>query len=828
MENKIHLIGNAHLDPVWLWRWTDGYNEVMQTFRSMLDRLSEYEGVIFTAGGAQYYKWVEETDPSMFREIQEAVRSGRWSIVNGWAIQPDCNMPSGESFARQSLYNQLYYYDRFGKICDTGYNVDSFGHAASLPKLLNGGGMYCYVFMRPSPKENPDIPEDAFQWESADGSRVVAYRIHESYGESGPENISKKIGGYFIDDLNKRNYPLMFFYGVGNHGGGPTKGDIEFIEEKYEPNDDNSKFVFSDPDRYFKSLTEAMPDLPVWTDELQRHSAGCYSAMSRVKALNRKAEQALYSAEVWDTVASKLTGAESHTEEIKKAWEKVMFSQFHDSLCGCSIKEVYDDICGFQQYAITAAEKIKAVAQVKISRNIDTWIDGIGEPVRTEIRHMGMPEGFPRCITVFNSLSYDAKMPVRAIFQSSKVTDSDSNEIKFANVRSSRSNDSHTDTVFVADVPAFGYKTYWLSNDRDYDYHKYFESYLDSSEDIVLENKFLKAVINSKTGNISSLISSGHEFAHSELAELTVIDDSDTDTWSHNNDYFRNVLGEMNFIKLEYVENNDVRQVVRAYYSFGDSLVTKEYRLYSELKTIYIKLHIEWREKNALLKMCFDIGGENPVSTSEIPMDFIKRPADGKESVEQQWTDVTSDFDHKKYGIAVINDSKYSYSCVCSELRQTVLRNKIFADHYSDRPLADFRYTDEGEQECEFGIFVHRGDAEETEITEEAAKLNQRFDVWCESSHKGNLPQKNGFITVDKDNCLVSAVKLCEDGSDDTVIRLWETKGEEETEITVKSKLLNCFFRSTIYAHQVKTYRIDRDGRAREYNFLEGIPAEKR
>ena len=164
LNPKLHLIGNAHLDPIWLWRWQEGCGEVLQTFRSALDRLNEYPELVFTCSSAAYYKWVSEIDPDMFEEIVEMVKKGRWVPVNGWWVQPDCNMPSGESFARQALYSQYFYYKKFGKICRSGYNVDSFGHNGNLPQLLRQGGMTNYVMMRPGTHENSEVPEK-FLWE---------------------------------------------------------------------------------------------------------------------------------------------------------------------------------------------------------------------------------------------------------------------------------------------------------------------------------------------------------------------------------------------------------------------------------------------------------------------------------------------------------------------------------------------------------------------------------------------------------------------------------------------------------------------------------------
>ena len=173
---KLYLVGNAHIDPVWLWRWQDGYSEVLATYRSALDRMKEFPDYKFTSACAVYYEWVEKTDPEMFEEIRERVREGRWNIVGGWYLQPDCNIPSGESFARHALISQRYFKEKFGITVRTGYNVDSFGHNASMPKILRGGGMSRYVFMRPDENEHP-LGFDNFIWRADDGSEVETSRI---------------------------------------------------------------------------------------------------------------------------------------------------------------------------------------------------------------------------------------------------------------------------------------------------------------------------------------------------------------------------------------------------------------------------------------------------------------------------------------------------------------------------------------------------------------------------------------------------------------------------------------------------------------------------
>src|SRR3989304_6016239 len=215
---KLHVVGNAHLDPVWLWPWTEGFHEVKATFRSALDRMKEYEDFIFIASSAVYYEWIEHNEPQIFEEIQQRVKEGLWLLVGGWWIQPDCNLPCGESFVRQALYGQRYFYKKFGVMATVGYNVDSFGHNGMLPQILVKSGLPDYVFMRPGPSEK-ELPSPLFWWESDDGSRVLTYRVPFSYA-TWPSDLEEAIrlcAGQFTPPLGAG----VVFFGVGNHGGGP-------------------------------------------------------------------------------------------------------------------------------------------------------------------------------------------------------------------------------------------------------------------------------------------------------------------------------------------------------------------------------------------------------------------------------------------------------------------------------------------------------------------------------------------------------------------------------------------------------------------------------
>ncbi len=820
MNNKLHIISNAHLDPIWLWRWQEGCGEVLQTFRSAVDRIKEYKGLVFTCSSASYYKWVEEIDPELFEEIRKLVKKGKWVPVNGWWVQPDCNMPSAESFARQALYSQLYYYEKFGKICEVGYNVDSFGHNAMLPQFLNLGRMRCYVMMRPGMHENAEIPENLFWWDSPDGSRVMTYRIPECYCVNGKNGIDSELAS-LRERAEKTGHGMMFFFGVGNHGGGPTKGDLDYLSELKE--NGYEELEYSSPNDYFEEMCADRIELPVWSDELQHHASGCYSATSMVKQLNRKAEFWLSNAEKWNTISSKISNLPKATEEFGKAWKEVCFNQFHDIFCGCSIMEAYDDVRDSMGYAMKIAANEENKAMLKIAGMVDTWLDGVTDAQSREVRHHCRNLKFPRPIIVFNPNSSEVEANVRTYHPSRKVEDSNGNEVVFQNVRSSRSNDSHLDTVFKAKVPALGYATYWLwHEDSEYTEASVLETDVKADE-ISLENKYIKAVFDEKTGGIKSLVTKedGIEYVGGEFCIPTVVDNTEPDTWAHNIFKFDKEIAKMQLKSIELVENGPARAVIRVKHLYNGSYLTQDYILESESKLIRVKCRVLWQEPLTILKMPVTVCGENPISTYEIPGGIIKRPCNGEEEPALTWGDITAGADSRK-GVAIISDAKYSYDCPENTLRLTMLRNSIFADHYSDRPDADFSYCDEGLHRFEYAVYPHSGEAENSEVQKLALQLNSKLVAIPVGYHKGEMPRVNSFISISKPNIRLDAFKFCEDGSGDIVMRLRETDGKA-VKTAVVCDIADAGFYADFNKFEIKTFRIDAEGYVTETDYLEGV-----
>ncbi|MEZ5106608.1 MAG: alpha-mannosidase, partial [Draconibacterium sp.] len=332
---RFHMIGHGHIDPVWLWPWHEGVSVVHSTFRSNLERMKETPDFTFVASSAQFYEWVAENDPEMLKEIKKRVDEGRWNIVGGWWVEPDVNIPSGEAMVRQGLYGQKTFERLLGRKAKVAFNPDSFGHAGTLPQILNLQGMNHYVFMRPGPNEK-EIPADLFWWKSPDGSKVLTYRIPISYNET--QTVNKRVEQILDRFQDEPMKSFMAYYGAGDHGGGATKVNIKSIEdlktEKGAP-----QVFFSTMERYFEEIDKQNLDLPTVTEDLQHHAQGCYTAEIEIKKGNRLSESALVTAEKITALGAVAWGANYPKSEFSTAWQRVLFLQFHDSLAGTSLPE---------------------------------------------------------------------------------------------------------------------------------------------------------------------------------------------------------------------------------------------------------------------------------------------------------------------------------------------------------------------------------------------------------------------------------------------------------------------------------------------------------
>ncbi len=339
---KIHIILNSHLDPVWLWRRSQGKDAVLATARTACDLLDEYPRIHMTRGESWFYETVEQLDPALFRRIRDHVEAGRWHPAGNWYVQSDCNLTPPELLRRQTEWSIRYFRERFRISVKTGYNVDSFGHAATLPDFYADFGMTNYVMMRPGPHEK-ELPSTLFHWESPSGSRLLTFRIPRSYCTNRmflEEELTANLDAA-LATADKAAGHTMLFVGVGDHGGGPVREELAWLFARWNQIP-GVEFEFSWPDRFFDEVRNSGAALPVVRDELQHHAVGCYSAVGRIKREMQETTGLLLAAEtgikIWN-----LPPDPARRNALEQAWKDLFFASFHDLLAGCSIRSAYGE-----------------------------------------------------------------------------------------------------------------------------------------------------------------------------------------------------------------------------------------------------------------------------------------------------------------------------------------------------------------------------------------------------------------------------------------------------------------------------------------------------
>ena len=813
MNNKIHLIGNAHIDIFWLWPWEEGLQEIRSTFASALDRISEHDGFIFTSACACYYSLVEETDPGLFNRIQEAVKAGKWRIAGGWWLQPDCNAPSGESFARQGLYAQRYFMEKFGVYAVTGYNVDSFGHNGNLPQILRKSGLNSYVFMRPGPHEK-SLPAVLFQWEGIDGSRVLAHRIQTSYNSGGDwgKPLAEKIESHIMTAENEGT-PLMCFYGVGNHGGGPTRQNLETIDRLIA---DGKNICYSDPDRYFAAITDVsntavkLKKIPVVKDELQYHAIGCYSVLSKVKRANNEAEQSLLFAEKMLSVtggapddgsgadASALTDAITEKfGELARGWKKVLANQFHDSLGGCSIPEAYRKILAAYAWTYETVNQMTAVHLQRITSRINT------------------SGGGGSSLIVWNPHPWETKQVIEIIGIASAIYDCGGSVIPFEIVPSSSVTGGHYSCMirFSAKLPPLGYTSFRLA---DFNVHRdpgVFTNYqYTRTESNKIETENWEAVIDRETGFIVSLFCKKTKTEYLGAGGIgPVIVDDESDTWTHLLPSYGGAVHKMKLESYTLVSKGKISAEYEIVYSLFDSTVIMRVILNGEQGILDIKTRISWNEKHRLLKLRVGSAFKGRTFVSEIPYGAIERRADGTEWPIQRWAMLGSG-----PCLGIINDGIYSASAESGSAERvrldlTLLRSPIYAHHEPRHPRPDLqqRYIDQGEAEFQIRLMPCPRGTTGAVFAKAALELNQKPAAVIESSHDGGLPLQKSFCRIINDKkttAVITVIKPAED-RDGWIIRAAESAGKN-TKAKFDFTWINVSKEFVFGPYEIKTIRI--------------------
>lgn len=774
-KTVVHMIGQAHLDPVWLWRWTEGRAEALATSRSAVDRLHEYADFQFVRGEAQIYQWIEEEDPQLFAQIVEFIRQGRWHVVNGMIVQPDMNLPQGESFVRQFLLGKAYMREHLGTEPRVAYCVDSFGHAGTLPQIFRKCGCDAYVFMRPGPHENA-LPGQAFWWEAPDGTRVLAFRITASYCTRAGEHLEHIERA--VEDKPSQLDHTMCFFGVGNHGGGPTRQQIENVQAIARASTDLD-VRFSSPDAYFAAVLPPegrggeADSLPVVAEELQFHAVGCYSANSALKQAHRAAECELLVAERMAVMAQQWADRPVPMNRLRALWHVLCFNQFHDTLGACSIKEAEDEAIMAFGRVVVCAQEIANSAGRAVAARVDTR--GPGSSV---VFFNPFPYPFSQYMEYE---PWTGWQPWGAGGWS--MTDEHGRPIACQLIEThealSSPRVSLNRVVFHAELPPLGYRVYRFAPDVP----PVNVATSVRATPTSLENDRLLVRLDAASGVVVSCEDriSGMELVGRGGWNVAEVLEDTSDTWSHGVRCFDQIIGHFGDARVTVCDDGPLQASLLVERDYQGSTWLQQIILRQGKAEILIRNWLFWQGRWRMLKLAFDVPTDQPQAAHDVPFGWCYRPCDGAEVPTQMWMDVTGparDRPEESVGLTLIDDGKYGCDVNGSTARLTVLRCPPYAYHEPHAPGSKHRYDwiDQGLQEFTIVLVPHVGDWRDAGVVSRAREVNLPIVPITMHCHPGERAPIASLAALSSLELELTGLKAAEDG-DGYVVRIADGHG---------------------------------------------------
>ncbi|MEG5045587.1 alpha-mannosidase [Microcoleus sp. B4-C1] len=843
---KIYLVGHAHLDLAWLWPVPETWEAAKRTFESVLKLQSEFPDLIFCHSTPALYAWVEEHRPDLFAAIKKQVAVGRWEVVGGMWVEPDLNLISAESMVRQVFYGQRYAKENFGELMRVAWLPDTFGFGWQLPQILRQGGVDYFVTQKLRWNDRTEFPHGAFWWEGLDGTKIFSM-MSPPIGE-GIESV--KMASYAFDWQAKTNLPdALWLPGVGDHGGGPTRDMLEvakrwkmspffprlefakavdylsLIESQFLPAVATTKPESDVPDSDYQenlralefSNLSAMKDanppisqlktLPVWKDELYlEFHRGCYTTRADQKRQNRRCEELLYQAELLSSLATICTGAVYPKSELESVWKQILFNQFHDILPGSAIAQVYAD-------ANLAFAEVDRTCREILLQSLDA--------ISAQISLPSPPQPDAQPILIFNTLNWSRSEVVAVPLPDSpdsawQIYDFSRRRLASQIVRGDRPQSQSTLLFSANNIPALGYQVFWLcredaqtvdnasaspETEKKTDLSKLTygiaqkntrcqETHFAAAQ-MVLENEFIRATIDGKTGDLSSIwdkVNNREVLNAAGGNQLQAFQDSGQywDAWNIDPNYEKHQLPTPTLKDICWVEQGEIRQSLRVVRQIGKSEFCQDYIVEIGSPLLKIKTVADWQESHVLVKAAFGLNVEADWATCEIPGGAIARTTKPQTPAEKakwevpilRWTDISND----GFGVSLLNDCKYGCDLQPNQIRLTLLRGSTWPDEQADLGVSEFTCA----------VYPHAGNWQEADTVRQGYELNLPLLVKVlpkleKNDHK-TLPAVGKFLDLSAENLVLMAFKQSEDDSNLWILRCYECHGEE-AKLELKSDL---------------------------------------
>ena len=780
-----HLTGNSHIDAAWLWPWTETVDAVKRTFGTAVQLMSEYPTYTYDQSAAVYSQWMADKYPDLNAQIKKRVDEGRWELVGGMWLEPDLNMPDGESQVRQLLVGQETFNKLYGKTTRIGWNPDSFGYNWQLPQIYKRSGVDYFVTQKMAWNDTNPLPLKLFWWESPDGSKVLTYFPHDYANDNlNPTRLAK-------DLATARKYSpgmlqMLDLYGIGDHGGGPTREVLDQGLHWMEPDKVMPHEAFGTAQPYFTKVeselnsnsptwnyeTLAKGDtslpapgagqisVPTWKDELYlEYHRGVFTTQADHKRNMRDSEEWVLDAEKYASLAW-LDGQTYPADKLTDAWKHVLFNQFHDLAAGSGIGVIYKDAQKDYDQVRWATNEISSKALDTLTAKVNTRV-GAGVPV-----------------VVFNSLGWQrggvAEVSVQMPEAGNGVTLlDDKNHVVASQVVSS---DTATNTYHllfhIDEVPSLGYVVlHAVAGKRE------FATDLKSAG-LSMENAALRVVVDPATGCITSLYDKKTRFETIAQGgcgnELQAFKDTpkDYDAWNIDPgtyDVAPTLLHRVDSVKL--VEQGPLRSVIRVSRSWQSSKFVQDIILYTGDDHAIVTNDIDWHETHVLLKAAFPLAASSGMANYEIPYGTIERPTTRNNSFEKAKFEVPAmrwaDLGDGQHGFSLLNNSKYGYDGVGNLLRLTLLRSPTWPDPDADRERHHFSYA----------LYPHAGDWKQALTERRGYEFNYRLKAMQVQAHTGAMPAEQSFASIAEKNVVLTAVKKTETGNG-LIFRFYEWAGK--------------------------------------------------
>jgi len=741
-QSEVYMTGHSHIDIAWLWRVQETQRKAARTFSNNLGLMDRYPDFVFAQSQAILYDTVKRLYPELFERIKEKVKSGQWEIVGDVWVEADTNIASGEALIRQILYGREFFKNEFGKVSDVYWLPDCFGFSRALPQIIRRSGMKYFVTAKLNSQDTNRFPHTNFRWSDGESGEVLAHMLRMAYGgEYLPADLKR------VTDSNERKAIVsdaLGMYGYGDGGGGCTHTMLEHAKRlKNFPGLPKSRLA--SPEEFFKKLEESFEDLPQYKGEMYyENHRGTYTSQAFIKQNNRKGEFLLTRAEMLSVFAEELFDHPYNKSALEEAWKMLLKNQFHDILPGTSIHEVHEDCRPDYNRLLALGEVVEDEALMVLGAGVGTEKAGV---------------------LVWNLLSHPVTGPVsfEAFGDLSDVCFYDGEE---ALPTMTFEEDGVKKASFLArGVPPMGYKFFEIGQAGP------LLPALTAREDL-LENEKLRIKID-ENGLIVSIYDkiNSREVLAGIGNLLTVFQDKcvHETAWNLELDYQNKYWDLVKADKTELVEANSLRAVLRVTRSFNKSVIRQDYILHAGSSRLDIKTEIDWYETDKLLKAAFEVDISDNKATFETAHGAIERPnhwnTDFDRAKFEQCGHKWADLSEGDYGVSLLNDSKYGYDIKGKRMRISLMRSPTCPDRTSDHGHHSFTYS----------VYPHKGTWQNGGTVREAFELNLGLKAQPLGPQSGNLPQQKSFVSLNKENVVIDAIKTAQDGRG-YIIRVYEAE----------------------------------------------------